>query len=244
VNVMTRNQPKAILVDLDDTIIIFSACADEYWHRVCDRFAQRIDGMTSQKLFDGINESRTWFWSDPERHRVGRLDLITARREIVADAFRRMEMSALTLVNEIADAYSEERKEGIRLIPGAIEALRSMRQQGIKLALITNGDTAGQKEKIEAFGLADYFDCILIEEEFGRGKPSEEVYLEALSILGVAPEETWMVGDNLEWDVAAPQRLGIKGIWVDGNGSGMDKGSTVRPDRIIRSLSELQGREQ
>jgi FMN phosphatase YigB (HAD superfamily) len=30
-----------------------------------------------------------------------------------------------------------------------------------------------------------------------------------MSVLGVEAHETWMVGDNLEWEVAAPQRLGI-----------------------------------
>ena len=48
-----------------------------------------------------------------------------------------------------------------------------------------------------------------------------------------------MVGDNLEWEVAAPQRLGIHAIWVDGIGDGVPSGSTIRPDRIIRAVAEL-----
>jgi putative hydrolase of the HAD superfamily len=47
------------------------------------------------------------------------------------------------------------------------------------------------------------------------------------------------VGDNLEWDVAAPQRLGIAGIWLDVAGAGLPPASLVHPDRIIRSLTEL-----
>jgi putative hydrolase of the HAD superfamily len=34
----------------------------------------------------------------------------------------------------------------------------------------------------------------------------------AMGVLGVGPEETWMVGDNLEWEIVAPQRLGIYAI--------------------------------
>jgi len=49
-----------------------------------------------------------------------------------------------------------------------------------------------------------------------------------------------MVGDNLEWDVAEPQRQGIYGIWIDVRGSGLPQGQPVRPDRIIRKLSELR----
>ena len=59
------------------------------------------------------------------------------------------------------------------------------------------------------------------------------------SALGVEAHETWMVGDNLEWEVVAPQRLGIHAIWHDLAGEGVPEGSTARPDRVIRSLHEL-----
>ena len=47
-----------------------------------------------------------------------------------------------------------------------------------------------------------------------------------------------MVGDNLEWDVAAPQRLGLRAVWVDGPGRGLPK-ARGRTDRIIRAFPEL-----
>jgi putative hydrolase of the HAD superfamily len=48
-----------------------------------------------------------------------------------------------------------------------------------------------------------------------------------------------MVGDNLEWEVVVPQRLGIYAIWMDVHGEGLPPGSPIKPDRIIRSLAEL-----
>jgi len=48
-----------------------------------------------------------------------------------------------------------------------------------------------------------------------------------------------MVGDNLEWEVEVPQRLGIYAIWLDTHDVGLPAESTIRPDRIIRSLAEL-----
>jgi FMN phosphatase YigB (HAD superfamily) len=42
-----------------------------------------------------------------------------------------------------------------------------------------------------------------------------------MEVLGVGPHETWMVGDNLEWEIVAPQRLGIYAIWHDGYGVGL-----------------------
>jgi putative hydrolase of the HAD superfamily len=50
---------------------------------------------------------------------------------------------------------------------------------------------------------------------------------------------TWMIGDNLEWDVGAPQRLGLTGVWVDGPGLGLPAGSAVTPHHIVRSFGGL-----
>jgi putative hydrolase of the HAD superfamily len=57
----------------------------------------------------------------------------------------------------------------------------------------------------------------------------------------VDAEDAWMVGDNLEWEVEIPQRLGIYAVWVDVIGAGLPPDSPIRPDRIIRTLAELKG---
>ena len=64
-------------------------------------------------------------------------------------------------------------------------------------------------------------------------------YAGALRRLGVGPEGVWMVGDHLEWDVLAPQRLGLTGVWIDREGAGLPADADARPHRIIGSLSEL-----
>ena len=107
------------------------------------------------------------------------------------------------------------------------------------MALVTNGGSITQRAKIERFSLKPLFDHIQIEGEHDFGKPDERAYLHAMAALGVQAHETWMVGDNLEWEVAAPQRLGIFAVWHDGFGRGLPLGTNVRPDRIIRALSEL-----
>ncbi len=69
--------------------------------------------------------------------------------------------------------------------------------------------------------------------------PKKRAYLHAMQTLGVTAPETWMIGDNLEWEVEAPQRLGIYAIWLDATGQGLRRKRPVKPDRIIRSLTEL-----
>src|SRR5215831_5041879 len=75
-----------------------------------------------------------------------------------------------------------------------------MPQRGIPLALVTNGD-ASQRYKIARHDRARFFDAIVVEGEFGAGKPDEAVYRHALGALGMAPGEAMMVDHHLEWDV-------------------------------------------
>ncbi len=235
---MSEPCPKAILLDLDDTILADSESARCSWRTVSEQFALHV-GCTPGELLATIRAYANWYWSDPERHRQGRLDLNASRREIVVAALGSMGIDNPPLAAEIAQAYIDLRDATVRPFDGVMDALRSFRDRGLRLALITNGNAAFQRSKIDKFGLARFFDCILIEGEFGVGKPDERVYRHVLDQLQVIPQETWMVGDHLEFDVSAPQRLGIYSIWVDVAGSGLPESSPVRPDRIIRTLSEL-----
>jgi putative hydrolase of the HAD superfamily len=125
------------------------------------------------------------------------------------------------------------------VFPGAHDAIDALKAHGVKLALVTNGAAGIQRAKVERFALTHRFDHIQIEGEHGFGKPEERAYLHAMQVLGVSASETWMIGDNLEWEVEVPQRLGIYAIWIDVHGAGLPADSTVKPDRIIRSLTEL-----
>ena len=102
------------------------------------------------------------------------------------------------------------------------------------------GHQPHKEKKINKFDLENHFDHIQIEGEAGIGKPELEAYKKALTALEVKASETWMVGDNLEWEVIAPQKLGIFAIWRDPQGDGtLPKNTTAKPDMIITKLSEL-----
>ena len=231
--------PRAILFDLDDTILAYDAVADPAWLETCRCFVHRLDGVEPSALLDSIQDYRRWYWGDPVRHKRARLDLKTARREVVTGALKRFDVEAPDLVAEMGDFYDAHREQLVHLFPGAIDTLRTLQERAVRLALITNGMAGHQRAKVDKFELGRFFDCVLIEGEFGAGKPEERVYRHALDQIGATPNQTWMVGDNLEWEVAAPQRLGITGIWVDSRKTGLPESSTVRPDRIITSLPEL-----
>ena len=105
--------------------------------------------------------------------------------------------------------------------------------------MITNGSAKTQRAKIEKFDLARFFDHVQVEGEVGFGKPDERAYMHALATLEARPSEAWMVGDNLEWDIEGAQQVGIHAIWIDTAGRGIPDSESIRPDRIIETLSDL-----
>ena len=232
--------PRALLLDLDDTILDDTSGVPECWRGACDAHADQLGAIAPAALFDAVQTVSAEYWSDPERHRIGRLDLPKARHEVVARAFRLLGADAPDVALRISTAYAAARHERIRPFDDAIDTVRWFRERGCRLALLTNGAHDAQRTKIERFELEGLFDAVLIEGALGYGKPDPRVYRKALDAVDASPSESWMVGDNLEWDVGGPQKLGIFGIWIDAKGEGVPATSTVRPDRIIRSLAELR----
>lgn len=229
--------PKGILFDLDDTIIAFDAVANPTWQRLCDTYASALCDPTH--LYNAIQEIRTWYWSDPVRHKWARHNLQQLRREIVQRAFATLGIDNLALAHHMADTYTVEREALLHLFPQAEETLHYLRDHQVALALITNGAAHPQRQKVQRFGLERFFTTILIEGEVGYGKPEEAIYRRALDHLGLTPDAVWSVGDHLEWDVSTPQKLGMLGIWHDVRAQGLPPTSPVLPDRIITSIAEL-----
>ena len=210
------------------------------WRQACAGAAARFAPFETAVVVDAIRKTSKWFWNDPDRHREGRLQLEAARREVVRRALIDLGIEDDDLAACIGDAYSHRRDIGMAALPDAIETVRWLRDSGRRLALLTNGAGVAQRRKIARFELEDLFDVILVEGELGFGKPDARVYLRALGALDAEPRETWMVGDNLDWDVAAPQKLGMSGVWIDARGRGVAPESAVKPDYIVRSLSGLR----
>ncbi len=233
------NLPKAILLDLDDTILDWYIGPDEAWLHLCREFAGSLGDVPAEEFQAAVLQARDWFWSDVERARRGRLDLQLARRYILLRAFARFDIPDSPLVTRMGERYNQIRNEAMRPFSGAIETLQRLRMANIRLGLITNGSAEGQRAKIERFSLGEFFDHIQIEGEYGIGKPDERVYRNALEALGAEPSEAWMVGDNLENDIRGAQQVGIYAVWMDARGNGLPDGTTVRPDTTIRSLSDL-----
>jgi len=212
------------------------------WNSVTAEFAGEFAPLSPQQVTAAIVDSARRFWATAEAG--WRLKLAEARHVVVRDGFAMLAAAGQTALSHdlairLADRFTAYREEQMFVFPGAHDAIDALKALGVKLALVTNGAAGIQRAKIERFALTHRFDHIQIEGEHGFGKPDERAYQHAMQALGVTPPETWMIGDNLEWEIEVPQRLGIYAIWIDAHGEGLPAEATVKPDRIIRSLTEL-----
>jgi HAD superfamily hydrolase (TIGR01458 family) len=73
------------------------------------------------------------------------------------------------------------------------------------------------------------------------GKPNMEYFAAACEALDADPQMTWMVGDDLETDIAGAQRLGMRTVLVRTGKfrpDAVDK-ARVQPDGIVSSVGHL-----
>lgn len=88
----------------------------------------------------------------------------------------------------------------------------------------------------------------LLEQVTGKqaqvlGKPNQAFFEQALLKLGVAAEDAVMVGDDLENDIQAAQKAGLRAALVCTGKHGADSPllERIRPDEILLSIRDVPG---
>ena len=140
------------------------------------------------------------------------------------------------VVEAMTRAYFDKRHGTIDLFPEVAEVLDGLRQRYV-IGLITNGNT-----DVDKGGLGAHFDFRLAADDIGIRKPDPRIFEMAAAAAGCRLRDLVYVGDNLEKDVAAPQAVGAKGVWIDRDPTNREERLIehgVTPDAIIESLSEL-----
>ena len=231
--------PRAVFFDMDDTLLNTSGGVDASWGAVCEEFSPAL-GCDPATLRATIKAEMQRFWSDEAAvEREWRTRLEEARVHVIGLALTREGLDVERAPN-LSRRYWEENSSRMRLFDDAIETLTSLREGGFQIGLITNGPASMQRWKIGQFALESYFDVLVIEGEFGHGKPSPKVFEYALGAVGVDPHQAWHVGDNLYADIGGAQSVGIHAAWIHRDRLEMGESPKAIPDRVIAHLDELR----
>ena len=117
--------------------------------------------------------------------------------------------SAARLAAQTFGRLTRETYAPIDDVPGF---LTFAKRTGVKVALVTNGASDSQREKLRALDLESRLDAVVISGEVGVAKPDPAIFELALARIGVPREGVWHVGDSLTADVAGAQAAGLTAV--------------------------------
>lgn len=105
----------------------------------------------------------------------------------------------------------------IALAAGASSLLDAVSEVEAALALVTDGRSVTQRNKIAALGLEGRFGCVIISEEVGYTKPDHAGFIIVERAFPEASDFTY-IADNPRKDFIAPNALGWRTIQLDDDG--------------------------
>ncbi|MDO0915314.1 HAD family hydrolase [Streptomyces sp. DT2A-34] len=159
---------RALLLDMDGTLVNSDAVVERIWRRWAERHG--LDGDEVMKVAHGRQGHASMALLLPER----------PMEQNHAD-------NARMLAEETADV------EGVVPIPGAPEFLASLR--GLPHALVTSADVALSTARMAAAGL-ELPEVRVTAESVGASKPDPEGFLKGAAELGVAPGDCVVFEDS------------------------------------------------
>ena len=250
---------RAILIDLDDTLIVDEAVSREAFEVVA-RYALDKHGAEAERFARDSAEQARVLWQSGPCHAFCRALGISAfeclwgrfegegefaqlrkwalsfREQVFDHALRQQMIESAEGSRDLAEAFGRQRRLLQRLMPDARETMTRLSSR-YALGLLTNGAPDLQREKIAASGLESLFKEIVISGVYGIGKPRPEIFLHLTDRLGVTAGEAVMVGNSLERDISGARNAGITSIWLKVPGS--EEPDAVEADFSITGLAEL-----
>ncbi len=109
--------------------------------------------------------------------------------------------------------YREHAVEQATLYLGVFEGLKRLQERGCVLAVATNKPAESCDLILKHFGIFDWFIEVLAAERYPVLKPAPDMIQSIMATVGVAPENTWVVGDNYT-DLESARRAATKSIFV------------------------------
>ncbi|MER6461006.1 HAD-IA family hydrolase [Streptomyces sp. NPDC048409] len=176
---------RALLLDMDGTLVNSDAVVERIWRRWSERHG--LDGDEVMKVVHGRQGHASMAMLLPDR----------PVQQNLAD-------NARMLAEETADM------DGVVEVPGAAAFLASL--DGLPHALVTSADVALSTARMAAAGLP--LPAVRITaESVGASKPDPEGFLKGAAELGVAPEDC-VVFEDSGAGIAAGRAAGMRVVGV------------------------------
>jgi len=192
---------RAVIFDLDNTLIDFMRMKDEAVKAAADAMVDVGLVLTVEEVIEGIEEvySRKGIeyqqvFDDFLIERLGEIDWKILAAGVLA--------------------YRRRREAHLVLYPHTRTTLVQLVKMGIQLAVVTDAPRREAWMRLVALGIHNLFDVVVTFEDTGKQKPDPAPFQRALEILGIETGEALMVGDWAERDMTGAARLGIGTVFA------------------------------
>jgi len=138
----------------------------------------------------------------------------------------------------VAEKYELEAAMRTDLMPGACETLKTLKQMGLKIGLFTLNSAKAANYILQRFKLGDFFGVTVPRNKVNFVKPNPEHLEMALKVLGVAPEETVVVGDSTV-DMESARELKAIAVGLPAEASKIEQLMSHGANYIITSITDL-----
>lgn len=206
------NFMKALLLDLDGTLLgmDWDTFMSEYFRLLT---AELSDIMAPELLYKRV-------WKATEAMIVNDDPTITNQQVFISDFFSGLSLKPDEVMPRFDRFYSNtfpQLQKHTRPVPGARRLITVAQEMGLKVVVATNPVFPREAilQRIQWAELGDFsFDLVTTYEFMHFCKPNPRYYLEVAELLGVAPQDCLMVGNDMEEDMSAG-RLGMRTFLAD-----------------------------
>lgn len=153
---------------------------------------------------------------------------------------KRYKIKNRSLIEELVKTYRAAPLH-IKLFSGVKETLTKLKKNYV-LALLTDGRSSVQNNKLKYLQLTKYFDTIVYTLDLGNKykKPSVLPFKKMLEAHNIKARETLYIGNNPDKDFFGAKKIGIKTVRVNqGIFKGKITNKSLEADFTIKSIKEL-----
>ena len=126
----------------------------------------------------------------------------------------------------------------VAAFPDVKPGLEELKKQGVKLAILSNGEPKTLEAAARSAGIRELLDEIISVEEVKIFKTSWRVYNLAPERMKVRTAELGFVSAN-NWDIAAAASAGLNTFWIQRSAAEVPEELGFKADTTVKAITDL-----
>jgi HAD superfamily hydrolase (TIGR01509 family) len=192
---MEQSMVKAVLCDMDGTLLDSNTAHAESWQRCFEKFGIHATVGEVQRQIGKGGDQMLPVFVDKARLREIEEPLKECKKKL----------------------FQDEYMEHLVPFPQARELMETIADAGIRIAMASSAAKDELAKYLEIVGIAGIVEHETSNDDAETSKPEPDIFQAALDKLKLAPEEAIALGDT-PWDAQAAGRAGIRTIGVECGG--------------------------